>query len=646
MAKKIRFPLELADGTQARTLEDLQEHFDLESVLGYYKNGKLLTWLRDRYLESEAEAVEALDETAVDFQKQFCEIFGAEYTDHSVDLEEIAHRRERLAKLRTYTDEVEFIDHIDLVAFDQEDLADLLDDGQKKIYLCGERFDIPVSQRGVHYKGITTPVIHLTGKLPEGMEETGITFENCSVENMPETAPDTVEEYFHKCLEKTGSREYLNFSVVALSSDQATADEAGNISGYPKQLLEQLKETIQAYISSSSKQIEEFQLRLKNDIGQEFPKQLQSFRLHVSQPVEAAVSKIAIATEKKGYRTIQVQFEHPVFLDGVRYDHVPVLSLNLFEQMKLNEGATVKVHRVGDVIPSIEPIKRGHGLKLDIPTKCPNCGKPLEVRNKKLYCGNPLCPSNIVGRFVGFFEKIGLVGYSDSFAEMLHDEMGCWNLEQVINITADDFEEQGIKTEIAKEFHDKLIEALESRKDYEILAAMGFYGIGPAKAKIILKDTPFVDLAKYFTPGGNKKRLFGSIYVDRNPFLKFNNDHNMKLMNDAIERNDTIYKEFIAIIPHVKHITKDFDNMIRVGHTGGKVPEKVRDLCDKLGYDVVDGKPFDILITADMASNSSKMEYAKKHDIPIYLPEDFYTRYTSIIDRVSEDDEDENDIDD
>ena len=463
---------------------------------------------------------------------------------------------------------------------------------------------------------------------------------------MPETAPDTVEEYFHKCLEKTGSREYLNFSVVALSSDQATADEAGNISGYPKQLLEQLKETIQAYISSSSKQIEEFQLRLKNDIGQEFPKQLQSFRLHVSQPVEAAVSKIAIAPEKKGYRTIQVQFEHPVFLDGVRYDHVPVLSLNLFEQMKLNEGATVKVHRVGDVIPSIEPIKRGHGLKLDIPTKCPNCGKPLEVRNKKLYCGNPLCPSNIVGRFVGFFEKIGLVGYSDSFAEMLHDEMGCWNLEQVINITADDFEEQGIKTEIAKEFHDKLIEALESRKDYEILAAMGFYGIGPAKAKIILKDTPFVDLAKYFTPGGNKKRLFGSIYVDRNPFLKFNNDHNMKLMHDAIERNDTIYKEFIAIIPHVKHITKDFDNMIRVGHTGGKVPEKVRDLCDKLGYDVVDGKPFDILITADMASNSSKMEYAKKHDIPIYLPEDFYTRYTSIIDRVSEDDEDENDIDD
>ena len=195
MAKKIRFPLELADGTQARTLEDLQEHFDLESVLSYYKNGKLLTWLRDRYLESEAEAVEALDETAVDFQKQFCGIFGAEYTDHSVDLEGIARRQERLAKLRTYTDEVEFIDHIDLVAFDQEDLADLLDDGQKVIYLCGEKFSVPVSQHGVHYTGVNSPVVHLSGKLPKSWEEADIVFQSCNVDNFPETFKEVQEAY-------------------------------------------------------------------------------------------------------------------------------------------------------------------------------------------------------------------------------------------------------------------------------------------------------------------------------------------------------------------------------------------------------------------------------------------------------------------
>lgn len=73
------------------------------------------------------------------------------------------------------------------MAFDQEELADLLDDGQKTIYLCGEKFNVPVSQHDIAYIGVNTPIVHLSGTLPEGMESTGITFHNCTVENMPET---------------------------------------------------------------------------------------------------------------------------------------------------------------------------------------------------------------------------------------------------------------------------------------------------------------------------------------------------------------------------------------------------------------------------------------------------------------------------
>ena len=138
MAKKIRFPLKLAEGAEVRTLEELREHFDLGAVLEYYKNGKLLTWLEDRYLEGEAEAVRALNEAAPDFQRQLCAVFQVEYTGNEVDLEEIERRQERLKRLRTITDDAEFIQNIDRVAFDQEELADLLDEGATKIYLCGE----------------------------------------------------------------------------------------------------------------------------------------------------------------------------------------------------------------------------------------------------------------------------------------------------------------------------------------------------------------------------------------------------------------------------------------------------------------------------------------------------------------------------
>ena len=38
---KIKFALKMADGAEVRTLDQLREHFDLASVLGYYSSGRL-----------------------------------------------------------------------------------------------------------------------------------------------------------------------------------------------------------------------------------------------------------------------------------------------------------------------------------------------------------------------------------------------------------------------------------------------------------------------------------------------------------------------------------------------------------------------------------------------------------------------------
>ena len=181
--KKIRYPLEMSDGTQVRSLEELKEHFDLEAVLGYYKSGKLLPWLNDRYLEDEAEAVSALDENAPDFQKQLCAVFGVEFQGEEMDLEEIELRQERLKRLRQFTDEEAYIEHIDQVVFDQDDLLDLLDEGVETIYLCGEKFSVPASQKGKTYIGINQPEVKISGKYT--LDDLGIQFENCSVAQLP-----------------------------------------------------------------------------------------------------------------------------------------------------------------------------------------------------------------------------------------------------------------------------------------------------------------------------------------------------------------------------------------------------------------------------------------------------------------------------
>ena len=227
MAKKIRFPLKLADGTQARSLEELKEHFDLASVLEHYSSGKLLTWLQDRYIESEAQAVAALDREKPDFQKNLCAIFDVEYVSEE-DLEAIQLRQERLAKLRMITDEDEYLQNIDRVAFDQEELADLLDEGITTIYLCGNRFLVPISQKGVTYIGINSPAVHLSGTFSEDTSELGITCKNCAVDNWTIKSgnevliqhPDYAEKSLHTSDKDSDSTLFAPFICPGISKTQ------------------------------------------------------------------------------------------------------------------------------------------------------------------------------------------------------------------------------------------------------------------------------------------------------------------------------------------------------------------------------------------------------------------------------------------
>ena len=79
--KKIRFPLEMDNGAEARTLDELREHFSMEKVVLYYSDGKLLKWLRNNYLDEEAEAISELDPKDPELNRKICGIFDVEYNE-------------------------------------------------------------------------------------------------------------------------------------------------------------------------------------------------------------------------------------------------------------------------------------------------------------------------------------------------------------------------------------------------------------------------------------------------------------------------------------------------------------------------------------------------------------------------------------
>jgi len=77
--KKVKFALVMKDGAEARTLEELREVFDLESVIGYLLDGRLGRWLEGRNYEAEGKAVAALSREGQDVGEKLCRIFQVPY---------------------------------------------------------------------------------------------------------------------------------------------------------------------------------------------------------------------------------------------------------------------------------------------------------------------------------------------------------------------------------------------------------------------------------------------------------------------------------------------------------------------------------------------------------------------------------------
>ncbi len=79
MAKKIKFPLEMADGVEVRSIDELKEHFSLEKTFIYLTDGRLISWLKDRNLNDMADEIEKIDKSDETALRSLCEILGVKY---------------------------------------------------------------------------------------------------------------------------------------------------------------------------------------------------------------------------------------------------------------------------------------------------------------------------------------------------------------------------------------------------------------------------------------------------------------------------------------------------------------------------------------------------------------------------------------
>lgn len=143
MAKLIKFPLNLADGTKARSLEELREHADIQSLAGYYRDGKLQRWLAANYLDEENSKIESIRdlyvkksvESGFNELKELTQALGI----NSISEEQIANYNQETSKAPCVEDDEEIKEklkpYVEGTDIDLDDWAVSVSESENEDYL-------------------------------------------------------------------------------------------------------------------------------------------------------------------------------------------------------------------------------------------------------------------------------------------------------------------------------------------------------------------------------------------------------------------------------------------------------------------------------------------------------------------------------
>jgi DNA ligase (NAD+) len=320
---------------------------------------------------------------------------------------------------------------------------------------------------------------------------------------------------------------------------------------------------------------------------------------------ESAVSKVEDVVWQVG-RTGQVTGVAkitPVNLAGAVISSVSLHNLAEIKRKNIQLGQVIVVERKGDVIPQITKTI-GEGSELNIPTKCPSCQSKLVKEEIYLMCMNSNeCTAQRVGNLLFWMEVLDIKGFGEKMVQKLYEQGLVKDPSDFYSLKESDLstlERSGEK--LAK----KLLQELHSKKEVEpdlFIKGIGMEDIGSSVSKLILQKHKFndifslseEDLLKIHGIGEETARKFVS-------GVKSNSDKIKKLMKIITlkEKKEGKFsgKSFCFTEVRDKALEQKLKDM------GGTISDSVN-------------KSLSYLIVKSASGTSSKIEKAKKNNVPI-----------------------------
>ena len=322
-----------------------------------------------------------------------------------------------------------------------------------------------------------------------------------------------------------------------------------------------------------------------------------------------------------------------VDLDGAKTTRATLHNVSIIEKLQLGIGDEITIYRSNMVIPAIdENLTKSNTYKL--PTICPTCGHTLELRKsdtgiKNLYCNNPNCQAQLVGKLTHFVSKhaMNIQGVSESIIETLVDNgyVECYSdiykLEEYRDelITIDGFGEKS---------YENLINSIDKSRNTTLerfIVAMGIPNIGRSAAKII---------AKHFKGDLNafvRETVSGFDYTTLEDFGQVAHDSIYKWLMDFSKKDLVALSKYLTFntdeYQHQNIADNPFNgkNVAVTGKLNLFNRDSINAKLESLGAKPVSGvtSKTDYLINNDSTSQSSKNKKANELNIPIITEAEF-----------------------
>lgn len=230
----------------------------------------------------------------------------------------------------------------------------------------------------------------------------------------------------------------------------------------------------------------------------------------------------------------------PVSLSGAMVSRATLHNVSNLERLDLKIGDRLLLTRRGGVIPHVEGNLGGGQVAIALPTTCPSCGKPTEVRDatrrvggeevvtRTLHCSEPAsCPATLRSQLFHYTRLLDIDGFGDKILDQLLERNLVRDAAGLYELTAESLLQLD---RMGKTLAEKLVANVAASREVSLpnfLVALGVETLGKHAAGLLasrwslaeLRTLTVADLASVHSLGPTTAEQIVAGLADQGPLI-------------------------------------------------------------------------------------------------------------------------------